>query len=360
MGDTIQNEDRRLLDSVGHLLTLHRTPALLCDAGAREVLDANYPAKQNLFSNSKASLPLPVDDIIDSDEALRAIQRVLESVSPRNRPSARSFGIRSDSGSLPRHVYAQVIETRQPELLPVVVVLRDPAYGKRFLKRRSENMSNLSHTIRSCLTTIQGFSELLIHRSFEMSQVEKYLGFINDQAIKLAKLMEDLEAVVHHEGGRDLRLVLEEHILSKVVMAAVVRARSEFANREISVDIDSKLSTCFVQEERVAEAIYKILDNALRYTDGPAAVRARPRDGEGVCEITVKDRGPGMDAAEMEKAFDPFFRGANAPRSDAHLGNGLPVARHIVESHGGEILMKSSQNGGTCITFTLPTRRPVD
>ena len=348
-----------LLSVLSHVISMHVEPSLLIESKEGSLIAANQAAKKSILHSNDAVLPARLADAIKTGNVLQTILQIMEAFESNGPDAQKSiyFGIPADSDSLPKNVIARQISIPDKNLSYILILLRDPIYDVDFLKRRSENMSYLSHSIRSCLTTIQGFSELLIHRSFDRTNETKFLNYINEQGVKLAKLIESLEAIVHHEGGRELRLLLEKHSLNEVLKEAVLRALHVHPERNIELSLPGVLPHCLMNDERMADAFHSILDNALRYTEGDVVLHGETNLSEPNCKIMISDKGPGMAPDEISKAFEPFYIGEKTDTNDERLGLGLPVARHIVESHGGKFKLESSPSGGTRVIIELPVER---
>jgi signal transduction histidine kinase len=237
-----------------------------------------------------------------------------------------------------------------------LIIVRLPSADEDFLQRRSRVMSKLAHTIRSSLTTIQGFSELLLGRSFDAEQTKRYLGFIHKQASKLGSLMSDLESVVHHEGGRDLKLVVQPIPVGEVVREACSEASRRWPEAVFNNKLASKIAEmrCHADGERVVEALVKVLDNAVAFSPKGSPIELDAARRESICEIAVTDQGSGIEPRESGKVFEPFYMDRADDESDGHLGTGLTVARHICESHGGYLVLESEPGEGTTVKLGLP------
>lgn len=348
-----------LLSILSLVISMHIEPALVFESKEGLLIAANQAAKKSILDLKDIVLPVRLENAVKSRNVLQAVLQIMkafESNGPHF-PNSLFFGIPADSDSLPRDVIARQICIPDKNFSYILILLRDPIYDVDFLKRRSENMSYLSHSIRSCLTTIQGFSELLIHRSFDRANENKFLNYINEQGVKLTKLIENLEAIVHHEGGRDLRLLLEKHSLNGVLNEAVHRVLQTHTERNVEMSIPEVFPHCLMNDERMVDAFHSILDNALRYTKGNVVLQGEADPSEPHCKIMISDKGPGMAPDEISKAFEPFYIGEKTDTNDERLGLGLPVARHIIESHGGKFMLESSANGGTKVIIELPTER---
>ncbi len=354
--ESIEESINDLLAVFQHVISMNIEPALLFESKERTLIAANQAAKRSILWSNDTVLPARLEDSVKSANVLQTILKIMKAFESNGPDAHKSihFGIPADSDSLPRSVIARQIYITRKNLSYILIVLRDPIYDDDFLKRRSENMSFLSHSIRSSLTTIQGFSELLIHRSFDRTNETKFLHYINEQGMKLAKLIGNLEAIVHHEGGRELRLVLEKHSLNVVLDEAVDRALDVHPERKIEMAVPDDIPPFLINKERMADAFHSILDNALKYTEGDVVVEGEASLPEACCKIMISDKGPGMAPDEIQKAFEPFYIGEKNKRNEESLGLGLPVARHIVESHRGEMILESSPIGGTRVIIKLP------
>jgi signal transduction histidine kinase len=219
---------------------------------------------------------------------------------------------------------------------------------------KSEFMSIASHQLRTPLTTLLGYSELLLTRPLTESQKKEFLGFINEESIRLSKIVDDLLDVSRIESEKDFAFVKEPLQLAEVLVKnSRFYSRAETGHRIIT-HTEQDLPIVNADGEKIGQLIQNLLDNAIKYSPGGDIVcRAFVKDN--MVWISVQDHGIGISQQDLPQIFDKFYR---VEREEAaHVsgtGLGLSIAKYIVESHGGKIEIQSELGKGTTISFGLP------
>jgi signal transduction histidine kinase len=219
---------------------------------------------------------------------------------------------------------------------------------------KSEFMSIASHQLRTPLTTLLGYSELLLTRPLTESQKKEFLGFINEESIRLSKIVDDLLDVSRIESEKDFAFVKEPLQLAEVLVKnSRFYSRAETGHRIIT-HTEQDLPIVNADGEKIGQLIQNLLDNAIKYSPGGDIVcRAFVKDN--MVWISVQDHGIGISQQDLPQIFDKFYRVER--EETAHVsgtGLGLSIAKYIVESHGGKIEIQSELGKGTTISFGLP------
>jgi signal transduction histidine kinase len=219
---------------------------------------------------------------------------------------------------------------------------------------KSEFLSIASHELRTPLTTLVGYSEILLTRSFAESQQKEFLGFINEESVRLSKIIEDLMDISRMESQKDFGFVLEPVQLGQVLFENIQSYSPLDTGRRISTDVHGPLPRVNADKEKIGYVIKNLIDNALKYSSGGDIV-CRAFSKNNMVWISVEDRGIGISEEDIHQIFDRFYRVER--KETAHIdgtGLGLSSARYIVESHHGKIDVKSQLGKGTTIGFGLP------
>ncbi len=219
---------------------------------------------------------------------------------------------------------------------------------------KSEFMSIASHQLRTPLTTLLGYSELLLTRPLTESQKKEFLGFINEESIRLSKIVDDLLDVSRIESEKDFAFVKEPLQLAEVLVKnSRFYSRAETGHRIIT-RTEQDLPIVNADGEKIGQLIKNLLDNAIKYSPGGDIVcRAFVKDN--MVWISVQDHGMGISQQDLPQIFDKFYRVER--EETAHVsgtGLGLSIAKYIVESHDGKIEIQSALGKGTTISFGLP------
>jgi signal transduction histidine kinase len=219
---------------------------------------------------------------------------------------------------------------------------------------KSEFMSIASHELRTPLTTLLGYSELLLTRPLTESQEKEFLGFINEESIRLSRIVDDLLDISRIESQKDFGFIRKP-----TEPAALVRKNIKFyagteAGHRITADIEEDLPLVNIDAEKIGQVIKNLLDNAIKYSPFGNIVCKAFSDDDMVW-VSVQDRGIGISEEDLPRIFNKFFRVER--KETEHVsgtGLGLSIAKYIVESHNGDIGVKSKLGKGTTVSFGLP------
>jgi signal transduction histidine kinase len=208
----------------------------------------------------------------------------------------------------------------------------------------------VSHELRTPLTVMQGTLEGMLDGLYPVD--DAHLAPVLEETRVLARLVEDLRTLSLSEAG-SLRLHREPTDLARLVEEVVAghRAAADAAGVAMAVEATGRLPAMEVDAARIRQVVGNLVANALRFTPAGGSVSVTAEaSGSGVA-VTVRDSGSGLDADALEHAFDRFYRSPISTGS----GLGLPIARNLVEAHGGQIEIQSQPGSGTTVRFTIPS-----
>ena len=219
---------------------------------------------------------------------------------------------------------------------------------------RDEFVASVSHELRSPLTSIRGYSELLQDEQLTEEQ-QRFLAVIEANSDRLLHLVEDLLLMTQiQSGGMDLQL--RPIALDEVVDRATEAARPAAADRKIDVEVAVEPNmTTQGDPRRLGQALDNLVSNAIKYTPVGGHVAITMSHTPDSATIAVSDTGIGIPKEDADRMFDRFFRASNAVKSSvAGTGLGLAITRGIVEAHGGTISFDSVESVGSTFSVTLP------
>ncbi len=224
---------------------------------------------------------------------------------------------------------------------------------------KSALLDSITHNFRTPLTSIKAsVTSLLSERPPSAEQRHELLQIMDEECDRLNRLVEDAAEMSRLEAGEvELEFVPLE--VKALINAALENCKFTLAGREVKQQIQSELPPVRADLARAKEVLVQLLDNANLYSEkGKHIVVSAESNGNSVM-ISVADQGPGIDALEQGMIFDKFYRGKDQRAVVQGTGMGLPIARAIVEAHGGSISVTSQQNHGSVFSFTLPIARGV-
>ncbi len=223
---------------------------------------------------------------------------------------------------------------------------------------RAQFLAVVSHEMRTPLTSIISFSELLRGEAAGLSpEGLRFLEIIERNADRLLRLIDDLLMLNRLEaGGQPLeltRISLPELAAESVKNAAPVAAKSG-----VTVHLDASAGPrALADPRRLTQVLDNLIGNAVKFSHVDGLVRVRLRHMRGTWRIDVSDTGIGIPADEASRLFGPFVRGSNARTAGLPgTGLGLSIVKSLVEMHGGHVKVESALDRGTTFSVFLPDR----
>jgi len=246
-------------------------------------------------------------------------------------------------------------------VLGLLLLARELRRETALAAKQADFVSNVSHELKTPLTSIRMYAELLERRFPDVPRAVEYAGVIKDESDRLARLVGQILDFArarrgkrpYHKAPVDLGGVLDALVREH-------RARAEPLGVAITFDRPAEPIEIHADAEAIAQAIGNLVSNALKYGDGtPIAVALEP-DADGGARILVRDQGPGVPRRWRTRIFDEFVRVDNALSArTAGSGLGLTIARQVVVDHGGEIAVIDPPDGpGALFIVRLPREGP--
>lgn len=351
-----------LLESGNVMELLNRIPAQIVNVfeiGAAALFLAD---KQKVYRSG------PVIPQLDTD-SLKAIMVREEPVFdvPNSvcflpvRLGVRTIGTLGMSGTiLPRHTLEAIgtLIAIAMEHARAVEQLGQTEAARQGEQLRTALLDAVTHALRTPLTSIKAsVTNLLSNPGLIEGQKHELLTIINEETDRLNRLVGEAGEMARLDAG-EVELRLEEHPIGDVISASLTHCRGTLGNRVVNVHIAENLPTVRVDVARAREALVQLIENANQYSppDRPITITAEP--GGDFVVISVADRGNGIDDPEQTLIFEKFYRGKDQRYSVEGTGMGLPIAKAIVEAHGGTMSLTSQRGQGSVFSFTLPIGRP--
>ncbi len=238
-----------------------------------------------------------------------------------------------------------------------VWTLRDITERARLEQAKSDFVATASHELRSPLTSIKGFIELLQSTENEnlTARQQDFIQIALQSTDRLVDLVNDLLDVARIESGQfeisprscDLRATVEE-------VAALMKPRIDEKHQRLLVEIAEPRPPALADPARVRQIVTNLLTNAHLYTGDSGTVTVRLEGDAQATRISVADSGRGMSPDDARRIFDRFYRGADDERRSPGTGLGLSIVKSLVELHGGSIDVRSQLGAGTTFTISLP------
>jgi len=243
-----------------------------------------------------------------------------------------------------------------------VVIFHDITDLKHLLKVRQDFVANASHELRTPLTVINGALETLLAILPATDQdAAKFLTILQKNVRRMNYLVSDLLDLAKLEGQELAEVFLDEVNVAEVLKSALQSVADLAQEKNISLNLDlsgiSEGCSLFWERDRVQQAVFNLLDNAVKYTPPGGGVRLSAREADKSLVISVTDSGLGIPKEHLARIFERFYRvDRDRSREMGGTGLGLSIVKHIVEAHRGTVEAQSELGRGSTFTITFPKK----
>ena len=309
-----------------------RDTALLVGAG----LIAGLTGAALLFTGLIASMRRPLEDLVDASGRL----------------AGGDLNARVKIGGLSETATLGAAFNEMAEELQRRAGERD-----QLDRMKDEFVLTASHELRSPLTSVQGFAELLLLERERLSPKQAdTVEVILDNTRHLVRLLNDLLDLARSDAGR-LTIRAEPTEATGLIEDAVRTMRAQFDARrqELNLEIETGLPRIEADRDRIRQVLVNLLTNANEYCPEGAGIEVKAHRADADVEIEVIDDGPGIPAPQLERIFERFTRGdAGETQRVGGTGLGLAISKSLVELHGGTIEAESIPGAGSTFRVRLP------
>jgi len=339
--------------------------------GMHEELDARFEALRRRQAETEALVNAMVEGVLASDPAGRVImanpaaRRLLGYAAERPLPELQVlFHQKAAREAVAATLRQETIADREVELdgrtclfsarpLPgggAVVVLHDLTDLRRLETIRRDFVANVSHELKTPLTSISGYAETLLGDHPDEATSRRFLETILQNARRMQSLVDDQLDLSRIEAGHwrpAQRLIQTEAALRDAWASAELGSRSRHV---FSVSVAAGAESLYVDPDSLRQVLANLYDNARRYTPvgGRISATAAP-DGAGI-RVSVRDHGSGIGSEHLPRIFERFYRAdPSRSRVEGGTGLGLAIVKHLVEAHGGRVGAESALGEGTTI-----------
>lgn len=254
--------------------------------------------------------------------------------------------------------YGTPVINSKGQLHGVVVVLHDITGLKRLEQIRKDFVANVSHELKTPVTSLKGFAETLLSEPMENPDVQRqFLEIIWRESDRLQDLVRDLLELSRIETY-NFQLDLQRIDLSEIGAETERLLRKKAADKSIQFNVSSEKNTEMVGDAtRIKQILINLLTNAIAYTPegGEVALHIYEEEASIVCRVS--DTGIGIEKQDLPRIFERFYRVDKARSRDlGGTGLGLAIVKHLLEAHDGTIEVESAPNIGTTFTIRLPKK----
>lgn len=220
---------------------------------------------------------------------------------------------------------------------------------------RRSFVANVSHELRSPLTSIRGYIQGVLDETIPLEQSGKYLSIALDETRRLNKLINELLDLAQIESGQ-FPLTMTTFDINELIRRVLISQEERITSKDIDVNIDFQDEYYYVEgdRDRIQQVLYNLIDNAIKFNPEEGALGIKTWDYEDVVFVKISDQGPGIPKDEIRHIWERFYQ-VDKARSfkNGGTGLGLSIVKKIIEEHGQDIWINSKIGEGTEFIFSL-------
>lgn len=221
-------------------------------------------------------------------------------------------------------------------------------------KNRRQFISNVSHEIRSPITSIKGFIGGMLDGVIPEEKQNYYLSLTYSEIQRLTRLVNDLLDLSAIEAGQ-FKLRIEEIDINEIVRLCVIKFEQKINNKKLKVDVNMENDKLYVaaDKDRITQVVINLIDNAVKYVNAGGNIKIDTKTKAGKALVSVFNDGPGIKDEDLNHIWDRFYKCDKSRTSKISTGLGLPIVRSILTQLGEDIWVRNREGGGVEFTFTL-------
>jgi len=256
-------------------------------------------------------------------------------------------------------VHSSLLTGENEKNIGVLLVMNNITRMKRLERMRKDFVANVSHELKTPITSIIGFVETLKGGAIsDQERAVKFLGIVEKQSHRLASIVEDLLILSGIEQVEGAEIELQKFNLASSLNNCIQSCLplGEKKNISITLQCDSQMKIR-ANSLLLEQAVQNLISNAVKYSPHESTVKITAEEANGDILIKVSDNGPGIPEQYQERIFERFFRIDKArSREVGGTGLGLAIVKHIAMVHGGGVKVISDEGSGSTFTLTIPYR----
>ena len=240
----------------------------------------------------------------------------------------------------------------------VIVVIQDITEHVKLDNMRKEFIADVSHELKTPITSIMGYSDTLIESEYDKEMQTKFLGVISTEARRMAKLVTDLLSLSRFDQGK-MEVKKEEFDLGALVKRCQDKLQIELDKKNIGVEcfVTANVPNVYAEKDGIERVVINILTNSIKYTDENGSIKIYVGFVYNDAYIKIIDNGIGIPEDDLKRIFERFYRVDKArTRKMGGSGLGLSIAKEILDRNQGTIDIKSEYGKGTEVVIRIPTK----
>jgi two-component system NtrC family sensor kinase len=313
--------------------------------GARRVMIVNEALRRAFGLGKRVVLGTTVNDLLQNEEVLAAVEA-------QEAGEHQHVELQGQDG----RVFS--VHTSKVPQVGTVVTLHDISYLKELDRLKGDFVNTVSHDLRSPLTAILGYVELIERAGEVNEQQAEFILRVKASVRNTTDLIGDLLNLGRMEVGlaEDMQLLRLEELVEATIEAQTNRAQSK--QQTIRFSKPTHLSQVLGSRTQLRQVADNLIGNAVKYTPEGGEIRVMLREEEGQVILHVADNGPGIPTDEQGRIFEKFYRASNAGEEVPGTGLGLAIVKTVVDNHRGRIWVDSKTEKGAVFTVVLPVGQP--
>jgi two-component system phosphate regulon sensor histidine kinase PhoR len=294
-----------------------------------------------------------IHEVIRKSDLLNFVETTLTS----EEPIEEDIRIRGDEERW-LNAHGTRLHDAQGKQIGALVVLHDVTRLRRLENVRRDFVANVSHELKTPITSIKGFVETLLDGAIEDPENStRFLEIVSRQVNRLEAIIEDLLTLSRLEKGPEEQLTrLERGRVRNVIQAAVEMCEKKAHNKEIEISVHCDPQLCAQMNSALLEqAMVNLIDNAVKYGPAGSHVDVTVEEENGRIALRVQDQGCGIEPKHLPRLFERFYRADKArSRELGGTGLGLAIVKHIALVHRGSVGVQSTVGRGSTFSILLP------
>jgi two-component system, OmpR family, phosphate regulon sensor histidine kinase PhoR len=329
---------------------------VVCEVSDWKVLFFNAAAGRLLQTDAAHALGRTFRELCEFPSLVRALEEMLRQPNPTDK--AIYLGNDAETVLQIRVKALHDEEEEGIESAKFLLELADVTELKRLEKVRRDFVANVSHELKTPITSIQGSVETLLDGALkDEHDAQRFVSMIGRHAQRLNLIFDDLLSLSRLEQGSEAGyLERQEQELLPIVEASAELCEQQASAKGVLIVVDChpQLTAC-VNASLIQQALVNLVDNAVKYSSEGGEVRITASRDESGLHLKVLDKGPGIAANHLSRIFERFYRVDQARnRRVGGTGLGLSIVKHIAQAHGGRVAAISEVGKGSCFELILP------
>ena len=247
------------------------------------------------------------------------------------------------------------ISDKEGSTIGRVTIMFDVTREREVDRLKTEFLSTAAHELRTPLSSIQGFSELLmINHSLSEDQKKDLFKIINTESLNLSNIVDDLLDVSRIESGASFSLNKDFYDAKNLVNSIINFFSKQTELHSFVLFAPNDDFKIFIDKEKMEQALKNLYSNAIKYSPKGGKIETTIQVLENEVKFSIKDQGIGMSPVQVQKVFNKFYRANTGNSEIGGAGLGMTIVKFIIEKHKGRIWLESEPERGTTVNFTIP------